>query len=190
MTIKLESLSRWNHLAPANSLILETRERGVRRIRISVNSPGLARFFVVLDGKERFLATVDRCDTIEFYAEGVVEVVTTDENVFVHTAEHEPTHIRVTDPVIFTRIANRKARNPDLEHMMHLMHVNLEKRLARAEADADLRVKAAISAANQAVHEAPAPAKPKAKKPAKETVPPAPPVEDEELEVEEEEVTE
>lgn len=154
--MKLNSIARWSELPPEASVVFEGRK--ARRIRLHVNSPGLARFWLIEDGKERFLGAVERCDVIEFVASGDVEIATKDSDVWYYCAEHEPTHTKILDPKIFTRIAERRTRNPELELMMHQMQVNLERRLAAQNFEFNSRMEAALAARearNEPVSEAP-----------------------------------
>lgn len=139
MTIKLGSLSRWK-LVLANStesVTLPGRGDVERRIRLHVNCAAATAFYRVIDGTddEQLLASVPAgLHTLEFSASGDVEwFAATDSHnsqVWYQTADLEPTYSTVVDPVIFTKIANRRHRNPELEEVMYRMHLNVERRLA------------------------------------------------------------
>lgn len=135
MTIKLDSLSRWAAL-PQGDVLTLAGTVAERRIRLQVNSPGAARLFVVnADGEEVFLAAPVGRETVEFSAGGDVRITTADDDVFVYTAELEPTSAVIPDPVVFTKIAQRRARNPEMEQMMFLMNQNMDRRLAAQAAE-------------------------------------------------------
>lgn len=137
MTIKLNSLDRWALLPSEKSLVLSGKPGGgERRVRISFNVAEFTRAYVATpDGEERLLAVLrPGLETVEFIAPGVLHVRTDAEaeaEVWVCTAETEPTYVEIIDPVIFTRIANRRHRNPELEEMMYRMQMNMERRLAQ-----------------------------------------------------------
>lgn len=146
MTIKLYSLARWNAL-PKGQVLELPGTSSERRVRLQINSPGLAMlFFVNSDGEEVFLAAADRRDTVEFAASGNVRITTSSDDVFIYSAELEATSAVIPDPQVFTKIAQRKARNPELEHMMFVMNQNIERRLA-AQAAEHQELMAALAAA-------------------------------------------
>ena len=143
--IKLDSLSRWNRLAKGSVLTLAGDAQ--RRIRLQVNSPKRSSLFIVNDdGEPVFLAAPDGRDVVEFAACGDVRLTTDDEDVFVYTAENEPTFTIIEDAEIFTKIAERSARNPDLEHMMYLQQINMDRRFAQMQHDMNERVNEAYEA--------------------------------------------
>ncbi|MGF7009263.1 hypothetical protein [Aminobacter sp. BE322] len=131
-TIKLNSVDRWR---PALSNVLTFEGTGARRIRLHVNSPGVTLAWLVDDtGAEegfQFLARAEGYAVIEFHAEGDVRISLDGSDVWWMCSEAEPTHVTVIDPVIFTKIANRRHRNPELEEVMYRMQLNMERRLAQ-----------------------------------------------------------
>lgn len=128
-TIKLNAIDRWKR---ADGNLLTFEGVGARRIRLHLNSPGVALAWLVHDeGDPQFLGRVEGYQTIEFYAAGSVKIGIEGSDVWWSCAEVEPTFVEVIDPVIFTRIANRRHRNPELEEMMFRMQQNMERRLAQ-----------------------------------------------------------
>lgn len=143
--IKLDSLDRWMHLKKGEVLTLAGNSP--RRIRLQVNSPKRSSLFIVNgDGELVFLAAPEGRDVIEFAAGGDVRLTTEDDDVYVYTAENEPTYVIIEDPVIFTKIAERSTRNPDLEHVMYLQQVNLDRRLTALQGDIQRQVNEAYEA--------------------------------------------
>lgn len=136
MTIKLGSLSRWA-LFPQGALTLAGREEGERRIRIQFNCEAETALYRVVEGVEDQQLVVvvgPGAETVEFVAAGEVGLIAVTREgaqVWYQTADTEPTHVEVLDPVIFTRIANRRHRNPEMEEMMFRMQQNMERRLAQ-----------------------------------------------------------
>lgn len=158
--IKLDSLSRWMHLKKGDILTLAGDAQ--RRIRLQVNSPKRSSLFIVNDdGVPVFLAAPDGRDVVEFATGGDVRITTDDDDVFVYTAENEPTFTIIPDAEIFTKIAERSARNPDLEHMMYLQQINMDRRFAQMQYDMQRQVNEAYEAgtrvANAELAGAPAP---------------------------------
>lgn len=145
--IKLGNLERWLPLPQGKVLTLDGDD--VRRILLTVNSPGTATLWLVNDdGELQFLAAPCGRDEVEFFAGGNVRITTDDEHVYLMTAESEADYVIVEDPEVFTEIAQRAARNPELEKLMYLQQVNMERRLAAmmAEFSRDERQARAIPA--------------------------------------------
>ena len=137
--IKLNELTRWRALAQGEVLTLP--EGNSRRIRLEVNSPGRAPFYIVDSPTQmRFLAAPVGRDVIEFTAEGAVDITTGGDDVWIYTAELEPTYTVIEDAEVFTQIATRAARNPDMEHMMYLQQLNVERRMAQLQADMEASI--------------------------------------------------
>lgn len=130
--ISLKTLDRWSLMKPEEGVVFEGRH--ARKIRLHVNAPDVARLYLVDGKRRRFLARFCGLDVIEFVAAGNVQIATMDDDVWFYCAEQEPTHREVVDPVVFTKIAQRKSRNPELEQMMFLMNQNIERRFAAQEA--------------------------------------------------------
>ena len=136
MAIKLNALARWASLPHGKQLVLAGKPTGGdRRVRLSLNVGEATKVYVSDEGgEERLLAVVQPgLETIEFSAPGRLHVHTDARDgaeVWIQTAETEPTFVEVVDPVVFTRIANRRHRNPELEEMMYRMQLNVERRIA------------------------------------------------------------
>ena len=135
MTIKLNSLDRWNVLEAGHAILFENMSNGSeRRIRLHLNLSRQTTFFVENEEGPRFLAVAGPgLETIEFGMAGRCAVIAEDGagEVQYQTAEGEPTFVEIVDPVIFTKIATRRPRNPELEEIMYRMQINMEHRLAQ-----------------------------------------------------------
>ncbi|KRA66676.1 hypothetical protein [Rhizobium sp. Root651] len=135
MVVKLNSLSRWSALDQKQAIVFDGSDIAERRVRIDFNLEAATSFFIVdRDGVESFLCALPAGqETIEFSAAGTFSVYAEAGSGAVHyiSADLEPTFSEVVDPVIFTKIANRRHRNPELEEMMFRMNQNLERRLAQ-----------------------------------------------------------
>lgn len=86
-----------------------------------------------------FLAQVDGRETLHFTVPGEFNLFATGEFLY-YTGDDETTHNVVVAPVIFTRIANRRARNPNMEMMEFQMKLNLQRRMEQMERDALTRL--------------------------------------------------
>ena len=135
MTIKLNSLDRWNALERGQAIIFEKQSNdSERRVRLHLNLAGQTTFYVENEDGPRFLCVAGPgLETVEFAIAGKVAVMADEAagEVQYQTAEGEPTFATVVDPVIFTKIANRRHRNPELEEVMYRMQLNMERRLAQ-----------------------------------------------------------
>lgn len=154
--IKLDSIERWEHLAKGQTLTLPGGAS--RRVRLNVNSPGVAILHVVNeDGELQFLAAPQFRDVVEFAMAGDIRLTTESEDVYFYTAENEPTFTIIDNAEVFTRIANRAARNPDLEHLMYLQERNMQRRFAQMEQAVNQRVQDAYDAGRKTVAKSDAP---------------------------------
>lgn len=81
-------------------------------------------------------------ERVEFAVEGAFELICEGGNVYVSTADGQDIATRVIAPVIFTKIANRRARNPQLELMQYQMRLNQERFMAELAAENDRRMQA------------------------------------------------
>lgn len=132
MVVKLNSLSRWSSLPSDKAIVFEGSGIGERTVRLHLNLEAVTSFFIGADDKELFLVTMQPgVDTVEFSATGTFRVYAEEGSgaVLYQSADLEPTFAEIIDPVIFTKIANRRHRNPELEEMMFRMNQNLERRL-------------------------------------------------------------
>lgn len=135
MTIKLNSLARWARLPETDAIVFEGTDVDERRVRIDFNLEGVTTFFIGDERRgENFLCTIGPgLETVEFNVSGTFSVYAEKGSgaVHYHCSEHEPTFSEVVDPKIFTKIAQRRHRNPELEEMMWRMNANIERRMAQ-----------------------------------------------------------
>lgn len=134
MALKLNSLARWSVLMPGEGIIFNGSDDGERRVRVNFNCERPTVLYIVIMNVERFLVALPAgLETVEFNVRGNFRIVADKEAGEVHfqSADLEPTFSENVDPVIFTRIANRRHRNPELEEIMWRMQANMERRLAQ-----------------------------------------------------------
>jgi hypothetical protein len=134
MVVKLNSLARWAVLPATEAIVFDGSDVAERRVRINFNLEAVTSFFIGDESGESFLCTLGPgLDTVEFNIAGSFKVYAEKGSGVVQyqSADLEPTHIEVVDPVIFTKIAQRRHRNPELEEMMYRMQANMERRLAQ-----------------------------------------------------------
>lgn len=138
MTIKLNSLARWSLLPVDQAIAFEGSDVAERRVRIDFNLEAVTAFFIGDDTGESFLCTIGPgLETVEFNVSGSFKVYAEKGSATVHyqSADLEPTFAEIIDPKIFTKIANRRHRNPEYEEMMYKMQLNIERRLASQAAE-------------------------------------------------------
>jgi hypothetical protein len=132
MTIKLNSLDRWTLLPRGKAIAFVGTD--ARRVRLHVNAQFECGLYIRFDGgEERFLAAVPAgLETVDFTAAGNFVVSPSDGEIEIwyQTAEDEPTYFENLDPVIFTKIIQRRKRNVDLELMMFKANQNAAVREA------------------------------------------------------------
>lgn len=133
MTVKLNSLIRWSVLDGAEAISFEGTGAAERRVRIDFNLESVTTFFIGDVDGENFLCTIGPgLETVEFNVSGAFKVYAEEGSGIVHyqCSGQEPVAVEIVDPVIFTKIAQRRTRNPELEEMMHRMQLNVERRMA------------------------------------------------------------
>lgn len=79
-------------------------------------------------------------DTIDFFVDGSFELFAEGGPVYVYSNDSQQTELHVVAPEVFTRIANRRSRNPQLEIMMWQQRQNLERRFNQLAADTERRI--------------------------------------------------
>lgn len=81
------------------------------------------------DAEPEFLAVVDGLDEVEFRAHGPFGIQADADVVYFQTADGETIHVVVPDAQTFTRISERRARNPEVERLQEMLQRNLERRM-------------------------------------------------------------
>lgn len=126
---RLFNLTKWQRLVEGRSLSFPTAR--ARVVRLEVNAPRAVGLYLfdAATGEALFIARVEGRDTVEFYSGGNFELVS-DGEVYVYTADGESVHYEAIDPVIFTRIVERRQLNPEIAAIQRAMNINIERRLA------------------------------------------------------------
>lgn len=145
MVVRLHNLSKWRVLKAGDAIAFAGEQD--RKVRIEVNCEFPTRFDVVHGDGDRtsvtFLAVVVGMETLEFTAPGETYLTaTSDGEVWYFTNEGDQT---ATDRKAqsFTKVMNRRSRNPDLERMMFKMEQNTMRRLAMMAEEVEARISAA-----------------------------------------------
>lgn len=136
--IKLHNLSRWLSLPADNAIEFCEVSPGSRLIRLYLNVANAGTLAIVRDkAAPEFLAAVEPgLNLLEFHAAGAFKVLADAEcgSVRYFTSEAECGHVVVNDPEIFTGIARRRERNPEMERLMFMMRQTIDARLAQQAA--------------------------------------------------------
>ena len=136
--IDLKELSKW---ALMDGKTLTFPGRKVRPMTIRVNTSAPTGFHLVStcdktgEVTTQFLANVNGYETIKFICKGSVELVADQKGAQVFCAELQHTHMEPTTTEVYTKIAERRVRNPELELIMHKMNANINKRLQQTEGE-------------------------------------------------------
>lgn len=135
---RLFNLSKWR-VVTEGELIRYEREHP-RTVRFEVNSPELVRLDLIEDGREpTFLARIQGRDIIEFSADGSFEITVSGGECYFYTVEGDDWSVEPVDDRTFTKIVERRQRNPEMEYMMQVQQLNMEKRLAAQAAELERR---------------------------------------------------
>lgn len=152
MVVRIQNIGKWAALAPGD--ILPLLGEGLRKVRLEVNCPAPTRFDVVenINGENKltFLAVVVGHETLEFSVTGAEAHIapTSDSEVWFFTNDGDDVSFEVPGAVSFTKVMNRRTRNPAQEMMMFKMEQNMLRRMELQAAEiAELRQVAEARAA-------------------------------------------
>lgn len=135
---KLYELSKWSRVEAGE--VITFPGENVRRVRLEVSAPLRTILTLASAGKTVETVVFGR-EVIELTAEGPLEV-TSMEGLFWYSADGKDWSVAPVDDTTFTQIVERRIRNPEMEYMMYLQQVNMEKRLAAQAADYERLLKA------------------------------------------------
>lgn len=143
MAYKLADLHKWV-IVPKGGGIPFMGDRP-RQVRLEVLAEEPTRLYVEYhhDGKavKHFIGIVCGYEVIRFPMESRFRLVADGSAARVWTPELENAgQYEVPDAVSFTTMMKRRERNPLMEQMMRKMQQNMERRIARAERDLELRL--------------------------------------------------
>lgn len=162
--LRMFNLRKWTELSDGGALSFHSTR--ARLVKLELNSPGPVKLHirypdgvyardevandgsvveVIAPGTDYFLGKIDGRETLETWVDGQFDLFVEGGTCFVFTADGDDVHAVVLDPVIFTRIAERRARNPELEAIERRMYLNQERRLAAQMEDMERRYGAALS---------------------------------------------
>ena len=127
---RLANIDKWFRIEDGQAL--NFGNVNPRRVRLDVNAPSpVSLFYADGDGNITFLANVVGRDVIEFAAYGEFAVQVQGGDCWFYTIDGEDVSFSIPDAVTLTKLVERRARNPELELMQHMMNRNLEARMAQ-----------------------------------------------------------
>jgi len=130
--LRINNLDKWTCLESGKVLDLPSHSSEARKIRIEFNTDQPTRLDVVVGGKPTFLGVVLGLEVVEFTAGGNVQIAPQgDGDVWFFTNDGDVPSYTIADPDIFTKVAQRKTRNRELERMMWKMEENMRRRLEK-----------------------------------------------------------
>lgn len=123
---RIHNVKKWSHVQAGGAMNFANEAE--RRIRLDVNAAGRASlYYVDGDGETTLLGVVEGRDVIEFATHGgAFSIVCEDADVWVYTIDGEDLSFANPDAVKFTKIIERRARNPEMELMQYMMRRNWE----------------------------------------------------------------
>lgn len=133
---RLFNLSKWAVLEEGKAISFKGSKP--RLVRLEVNSPGEVFLYVSqesdptvdTDPEVIFLARVEGRDTLEWHAAGGgFSLMVEGGSCNVYTVDGDDPSYRNLTPTIFTKIVERRPRNPEFERMAAMMQLNVERRL-------------------------------------------------------------
>lgn len=131
---RIGDLSLFTRLEPGT--VATFHGERVRSVRFTFNAPHKTAISVLPlnadgtfdEGDPLFLCTVDGLEEVQFQADGAFGLES-EAVVFIKTIEGDTIHSVVPDAQTFTRIAERRPRNPEMEHMQRVLMMNQERRM-------------------------------------------------------------
>lgn len=139
MTQRIHSLSKWQALddGKAVDFVLDK----ARTVVLEVNAPQEVALYVQeKEAKPQFLALVKGRERIEFGVERAFKVVADGGPVWLYTFDGQETAFVIENPYIFTRIADRKQRNPHQELVEYQMRENIRRMGEQLKAESERRL--------------------------------------------------
>ena len=130
-------LASWVALPAGKTIGFDNPKPRTVRLDVQLEEPGVVR---VTTGEGVMMAGyVASNETIEFFASGQY-VVGADVDMYVYTSDLEVVHIENEGGEAYTRIVERRQRNPELEAMERRMHENMQRLFAKTQNEREAAV--------------------------------------------------
>lgn len=128
--IKLNNLDKWQFLGDGE--VMHFAKDEPRTVRVDFNAPQGAMLTLKEVGVEDsagFDVRLSGRDVLEFSVNGKFDVYT-DNGLWFYTADSSDWSVENVDHASLTRVVERRVRNVEMEHMMYLAQLNIERRMA------------------------------------------------------------
>lgn len=123
---KIYNVENWVVIEPGQ--VLEYPADRPRLVRLEVNAAAESQLYMLNASNEAFfLALVKGRDTIEFVSSGKFSLSVAENACSVYTVDGSNISHTVEAPVSFTRIVERRRRNPELEIIAAQMAANMNR---------------------------------------------------------------
>ncbi|MER9280543.1 hypothetical protein [Mesorhizobium sp. M0522] len=144
--LRMGDLNRWSPVKSGQTINLDGRK--VRTVRIDLRASDIAEWHVervdedgVVAGEFLCLTPAGNC-TVELLVADEMRLVPLfpkEGHMLFSSPEFDFVHVE-GDPESFTKIAHRRARNPEVEYMHFMMNQNMEARMAVMEEEMERRL--------------------------------------------------
>lgn len=127
--LRIQSIKSWRRLAEGETHNFE--DGNPRRVRLELNAAGAANLYLVDgDGSAFFLGHFVGREALEFMTPGgSAAIMAEGADVWFLTVDGDDISFISADPTSFTKLVERKARNPEVEMMNALMQQNMKTML-------------------------------------------------------------
>lgn len=128
--LRVQSIKSWRRLEDGATHNFDENAEP-RRVRLELNAAGTANLYLLDgDGSAFFLGLITGRETIEFAMPGGTGgLMVEGADVWFLTVDGDDTSFISADPTSFTKLVERKARNPEVEMMNALMQQNMKTML-------------------------------------------------------------
>lgn len=150
---RLYNIKKWSHVAAGGAMNFAGERE--RKIRLDVNAAGRAAlFYVDGNGETTLLGLVEGRDVLEFQTHGgAFAIAVEDADAWVFTIDGEDISFSIPEATTFTKLVERRQRNPEVEMMQYMMQRNmnaiLENQREQLEQLLDQRERASAARAAQ-----------------------------------------
>ena len=134
--IRMYALTDWVSVPAGGSVGFDNPKPRNVRVEVMLETPGLVNIATDTEGVSVACYVAGR-ETIEFWADGPY-VLGASSNMYVYTSDLERVHIENEGGESYTRIVERRQRNPELEAMERRMHENMQRMLAQTQAEREV----------------------------------------------------
>lgn len=133
--IRMYALTDWVAVPAGGSVGFDNPKPRNVRVEVMLEAPGVVNIATDTEGVSVACYVAGR-ETIEFWADGPY-VLGASSSMYVYTSDLERVHIENEGGESYTRIVERRQRNPELEAMERRMHENMQRMLAQTQAERD-----------------------------------------------------